>query len=152
MIVTQYVYYPQLRRSHAITVEVLDGETVEQAIIERGDTISEWILDGTYASTHAKIVSAQEHGEHVIIDMDPGMFRMTAEQALEAFENIAPGEGFVWIDAASPEATRAHDLTQYESFPENQHRLTAEEAAQGDINDENTRAFFAERGIDTEEN
>ena len=80
MIVTQYVYYPQLRRSHAITVEVLDGETVEQAIIERGDTISEWILDGTYASTHAKIVSAQEHGEHVIIDMDPGMFRMTLHE------------------------------------------------------------------------
>lgn len=105
----------------------------------------------TYAEVHQNILSAQERGEHVIIDMDPGMFRMTAEQALEAFENIAPGEGFVWINTASPEAAQALDLTQYESYPESQHRITAEEAAQGDVNDESTREFFAERGIDTEE-
>lgn len=115
-------------------------------------TIRDESRGDVYAETYEKMLDAKEHGEHVIIDMDPGMFRMTADQALEAFENIAPGEGFVWINTASPEAIRAHDLTQYESFAENQHRLTAEEAAQGDINDENTRAFFAERGIDTEEN
>ena len=51
--------------------------------------------------------------------MDPGMFRRTAEQALEAFENIAPGEGFVWINAASPEALDAIDLTQHENGEEN---------------------------------
>ena len=47
------------------------------------------------------------------------MFRRTAEQALEAFENIAPGEGFVWINAASPEALDAIDLTQHENGEEN---------------------------------
>ena len=73
----------------------------------------------TYAEVHSKLLGAQARGEHVIIDMDPGMFRMTAEQALEAFEHIAPGEGFVWINAASPEALDAIDLTQQENDEEN---------------------------------
>ena len=104
----------------------------------------------TYAEVHSKLLGAQARGEHVIIDMDPGMFRMTAEQALETFENIAPGEGFVWINPASLEAEEAHDLTQY-ADAEECHQSTAASAAEGDINDEATREFFTERGIDTEE-
>lgn len=73
----------------------------------------------TYAEVHQNILTAKERGEHVIIDMDPGMFRMTADQALEEFEGIAPGEGFVWIDPTSPEAAQAHDLTQYATTEEN---------------------------------
>ena len=82
-------------------------------------TIRDESRGDVYAETYEKMLDAKEHGEHVIIDMNEGTFRMTAEQALEAFENIAPGEGFVWINAASPEALDAIDLTQQENDEEN---------------------------------
>lgn len=95
----------------------------------------------TYAEVYEKIMQAAERGETVILDINEGMFRMTTDQALECWENLAPGEGFTWIEPDSEEAAQAMDLTTTE----------VSAAAEGDINDEATREFFTERGINTEE-
>ncbi len=68
----------------------------------------------TYAEVHEKIMQARERGETVILDINEGMFRMTTDDALEAWENLAPGEGFTWIEPDSEEAAQAMDLTNVE--------------------------------------
>lgn len=40
-------------------------------------TIRDESRGDVYAETYEKMLDVREHGEHVIIDMDPGMFRMT---------------------------------------------------------------------------
>lgn len=66
----------------------------------------------TYAETYEKMLAAKAAGQKVIIDMNDGMFRMSAEAALEAFEDIAPGEWFVWIDEGSEDAEDVIDLVE----------------------------------------
>ena len=43
-------------------------------------TIRDESRGDVYAETYEKMLDVREHGEHVIIDMDPGMFRMTLHE------------------------------------------------------------------------
>ena len=43
-------------------------------------TIRDESRGDVYAETYEKMLDAKEHGEHVIIDMDPGMFRMALHE------------------------------------------------------------------------
>lgn len=53
----------------------------------------------TYAETHEKLQQAKRDGvAEIRIEIDPGEFTVTVDEALEMFDNIAPGEWFQIVE------------------------------------------------------
>lgn len=53
---------------------------------------------------YAKLISAKQYRQTVTIDFDMGEVTLTADQALEAYGYIAPGEGFEIMSVQSDDS------------------------------------------------
>ena len=57
----------------------------------------------TYAETHAKLLQAKRDGvAEIRVEIDPGEFTVTVDEALEMFDDLAPGEWFEIVPARQP--------------------------------------------------